>query len=81
VTTNISNLQFQSLASNVVTNQPNLAGSATISGNQYTGTLSGGSLAGTSTGTFYGPAAAETAGVWKVSGGGTTAIGSYGAKQ
>jgi hypothetical protein len=84
VTTTISNLQFQNTATNAITNQPNLTGLATISptmGNQYGGPLSSAALTGTSTGTFYGPAAKETAGVWNVSGGGLTAIGSYGAKQ
>jgi hypothetical protein len=81
VGTTVSNLQFQDTVSNTVTSQPNLTGSATITGNQYSGTLSGGTLIGTSTGTFYGPAANETAGVWRAAGGGLTAVGSYGATR
>jgi len=81
VTTNISNIQTQQLGTNTTASLPSMSGTATISGTQYSGTLSGGSLSGTSTGTFYGPNAAETGGTWKVTGGGVTAIGSYGAKQ
>ena len=79
--TSISGIQFQNLATNAVTPQPSLSGSGTITGNHYSGSLSGGSLSGTSVGSFYGPSAQETAGVWRVSGGGVTALGSYGAKQ
>jgi hypothetical protein len=79
VTTTIYGLQFQNLATSAVTLQPGLVGTATINGNQYSGPLSGAALSGSSTGTFYGPIASETTGVWRASGGGTTAIGSYGA--
>ena len=81
VNTTISNLQFENVSTNQITAQPNLTGTASITGNQYKGPLAGGTLSGTSTGTFYGPSAQETAGVWRVSGGGVTAIGSYGAKK
>ena len=72
-------------------NDINLAG--TISGSTYTGTATASATAGTAfdisgaTGTlkgaFYGPGAAETAGVFNVSGGpnSTTLAGSFGAKQ
>jgi hypothetical protein len=81
VGTAISNMQFQNAATNAITSQPNLIGTATITGNQYSGSLVSTTLAGTSTGTFYGPAANETAGVWKAAGGGVTAVGSYGASR
>ena len=81
ISTNISNIQTQSINNSVIGTLSNINGSATISGNQYLGTLSGGGLSGTQVGSFYGPNAVETGGTWKVSGGGVTAIGSYGAKQ
>jgi C-lobe and N-lobe beta barrels of Tf-binding protein B len=81
VTTNIANIQTQQLGTNATSSLPNMSGSATIAGTQYSGTLAGGSLTGTSTGTFYGPNASETGGTWRVTGGGVAAIGSYGAKQ
>jgi len=82
VSTNISGVQVQDLSTAAVTAIPtNFAGNATIVNNHYTGSLSGGQLSGTSTGTFYGPAAQETAGTWQMTGGGMTAIGSYGAKR
>lgn len=59
---------------------PNLSGTAAITGNAYSGPISGGALTGTLSGNFYGPMAQETAGVWRASGGGNAWIGSFGAK-
>ena len=71
----------------------NIGLSATISGSGYSGTTSVTGTAGTAfdisgatgkiTGAFYGPSAAETAGVFDLSGGpnSTTLTGSFGAKQ
>jgi hypothetical protein len=81
VNTAITPMTALNLATNAVTLTSGLSGTGTIAGNHYSGLLAGGSLNGTSNGTFYGPTAQETTGVWRVSGGGTTAIGSYGAHQ
>ena len=81
VATTISNLQTQVIDTSAMGSLANMTGTATIAGNQYSGTLSGGGLSGTQVGSFYGPSAAETGGAWKVAGSGVTVIGSYGAKQ
>jgi hypothetical protein len=48
---------------------PDVGGTAQISGNRYSGNVSGSfSMFGTVQGTFYGPAAEETAGTWAVQG-------------
>jgi hypothetical protein len=48
---------------------PDVSGTAQISGNRYSGNLTGPvSMFGTVQGTFYGPAAEETAGTWAVQG-------------
>lgn len=80
VTTSFSNIVTQNLATNAVGAMSDLTGASVIAGNKYAGPLAGGGLAGQVSGTFYGPAAQETAGVWNVSGGGLTAIGSFGAR-
>lgn len=79
-TTTFSNITTENIATNAIGALPNLTGTSVIAGNKYTGPLAGGALAGQVNGTFYGPVAQETAGVWNVSGGGLTAIGSFGAK-
>jgi len=60
---------------------PDLTGTAAISGNAYSGSIAGGALKGTIGGNFYGAGADETAGVFQVSGGGSSLFGSYGAKK
>jgi hypothetical protein len=55
--------------------------SGTVSANRVSTTLSGGGSSGNLNGTFYGPSAQEVAGAWRVTGGGNTAIGSFGAKR
>jgi hypothetical protein len=80
VTTNLTNFSAYSYTSSVKISVPDLTGTSAMSGNAYTGAISGGGLNGTINGNFYGPAAQETAGVWQASGGGNTWIGSYGAK-
>lgn len=81
VATNITGIQTQNLGTNAVSSGSNLAGSGTISGNRFTTTLAGGASSGGLHGTFYGPSAEEVAGAWRVTGGGNTAIGSFGAKR
>jgi hypothetical protein len=81
INTTISGIQLENTATHAVSSVMNVSGTGAISGNHYAGTLAGGTLSGNSVGSFYGPAAQETAGAWRVSGGGLTAIGSYGAKQ
>jgi transferrin binding protein len=81
VTTTFSNLTTQDVNTNAVGALPNQTGSGIISGNRYSTAISGGSMSGGANGTFYGSTAQETAGVWKSSGGGITAMGSFGAHQ
>jgi len=79
-TTNLTSLSTQNISTNAVSSLPDLTGASTISGNAYAGPIAGAGLNGTINGNFYGSAAQETAGVWQVSGGGNSWIGSYGAK-
>lgn len=83
--TTFSNLTTRDLNTNASGALPNLAGTGSIvitpTGNEYFGSISGGGLNGTVEGNFYGPNAAETEGVFHATGGGTTVIGSYGAKK
>jgi len=79
VTTTFSGLRTQDLQTNAVGALPDQTGSGVIAGNKYSTNIAGGGMIGTANGTFYGPAAQETAGVWRSSGGGTTVIGSFGA--
>ena len=68
-----------------------MVGAAIAAGtNQFAGTASAPAasgfvatpaMTGTATGNFYGPAANELAGVWKLSGTGATALGSFGGAQ
>lgn len=84
VTTSFSNLITQSLLNNAVGRLPNLNGTSTITAgtNAYAGTLAGGSLTGTLNGNFFGGAAQETAGVYRVTDGATITVqGAFGAKQ
>ncbi len=81
VTTTFSNLTTQDLNTNVTGTLPTQTGTGAISGSRYTTAIGGGSLSGTANGTFYGPSAQETAGVWKSAGGNITAMGSFGARQ
>jgi hypothetical protein len=60
---------------------PSFSGAGSISGNGYTASLVGAGLTGNASGAFYGSAAQETAGVWKVQGGATKVVGSFGAKR
>jgi len=82
VTTNLTNLSAGNISytSSAKAAVPNLTGTSAITGNAYTGPLSGGGLSGTVNGNFYGSAAQETAGVWQASGGGSAWVGSFGAK-
>jgi hypothetical protein len=80
VTTSLTNLTTQNIYTNVAGSLPDLTGTSTISGNAYSGPIAGTGLSGSIKGNFYGPAAQETAGVWQASGGGSTWLGSYGAK-
>jgi hypothetical protein len=82
VTTNLTNFSAGNISytSSAKASVPNLTGTSAISGNAYTGPLSGGGLSGTINGNFYGSAAQETAGVWQASGGGNAWVGSFGAK-
>jgi hypothetical protein len=80
VTTNLTNLTVDPIPIAPMSTLPDLSGTSTISGNAYSGPLSGGNLTGTINGNFYGPAAQETAGVWQASGGANVWIGSFGAK-
>lgn len=81
VTTTFSGLTVQNLSTNALGTLATQSGSGTIAGNKYTTVISGGGLSGTAAGTFYGPIAQETAGVWRSTGGGISFIGSYGAHQ
>ncbi len=81
VTANLTNFTTsRSYSNSIQTSVPDLAGKATMSGNAYSGPISGGGLTGTINGNFYGSTAQETAGVWQASGGGNAWIGSFGAK-
>jgi hypothetical protein len=80
-TTTISGVQRQNLVTNNVSVGADLVGSGTVSANRVSTTLSGGGSSGDLNGSFYGPSAQEVAGAWRVTGGGNTAIGSFGAKR
>jgi len=82
-TTNLTNLVVRNppyYPASPISVLPDLTGVSAMSGNGYVGPISGGGLAGTIHGNFYGSTAQETAGVWQASGGGITWVGSYGAK-
>jgi hypothetical protein len=79
VTSTISNISTLN-ANNISGALPNLTGSGAIVGNDFTTSLSGGALSGGLTGAFYGTNADEAAGTWRVTGGGTTAVGSFAAQ-
>lgn len=53
---------------------------ASMSGNNYSGSASGGGMQGPMTGSFYGPNAIETGGVFEISDGTQTAVGAFAAK-
>jgi hypothetical protein len=79
--TTMSGIQRQHLVTNNVSVGADLSGTGTVSGNRVTTTLAGGGSSGGLHGTFYGPSAQEVAGAWRVTGGGNTAVGSFGAKR
>ncbi len=79
VTTTFSGLKTQDLQTNAAGVLPTQTGGGVIAGNKYSTNIAGGAMVGTANGTFYGPIAQETAGVWTSAGGGTTVIGSFGA--
>lgn len=81
VTTKLTNLNTMNVSTSALGSLPDLTGNSAISGNAYSGAISGGGLTGTMTGNFYGPAAQETAGIWQAAGGGSFWSGSYGAKK
>ena len=80
VNTTFSALTESNLTTSAQTSIPDITGAATISGNEYTGSISGGGLSGKQSGFFYGPSAQETAGIWNATNGSTVLIGSYAAK-
>ena len=80
-TTTINGVQRQNLVTNNMSVGADLVGSGTVSANRVATTLSGGGSSGNLNGTFYGPSAQEVAGAWRVTGGGNTAVGSFGAKR
>lgn len=80
VTTNLTNFVIGAYTASPPPSVPDLTGSSSISGNAFTGPVTGGGLTGTINGNFYGSAAQETAGVWQASGSGNAWIGSFGAK-
>jgi hypothetical protein len=80
VATSLTNLTTQNIYTNAMSSLPDLTGTSTISGNAYSGPIAGTGFSGSIKGNFFGPAAQETAGVWQASGGGSTWLGSYGAK-
>jgi hypothetical protein len=77
VTTTFSGLRTQDLQSNALGVLPDQTGGGIITGNKYSTNIAGGGMVGTANGTFYGPVAQETAGVWRSTGGGTTVIGGF----
>jgi hypothetical protein len=79
--TTMSGIQRQHLVTNNVSVGADLTGTGTVSGNRVTTTLAGGGSSGGLHGTFYGPSAQEVAGAWRVTGGGNTTVGSFGAKR
>ena len=79
VTTTFSGLATQDLQTNALGVLPTQTGTGIITGNKYLTNIAGGGMVGTANGTFYGPTAQETAGVWRSTNGVTTVIGSFGA--
>ena len=79
VTSTISGISTLNM-NNISGSLPNLTGSGAMVGNDFTTSLSGGGLNGGLTGAFYGTNADETAGTWRVTGGATTAVGSFAAQ-
>jgi len=77
VTTNLTNLVTRGSSTGSL---PDLTGTSAISGNAYSGPITGGGVAGTISGNFYGATSSETAGVFQGSGAGNVFWGSYGAK-
>ena len=80
VSTTFSSITEFNLATGAQTSFPTITGSASISGNQYTGPITGGGLTGSLHGAFYGPSAQETAGVWQGINGTSVLIGGFAAK-
>jgi hypothetical protein len=80
VNSKLTNLTTQNLYTKATGTLPDLSGTAAMSGNAYSGPITGTGLSGSIKGNFYGSAAQETAGVWQASGGGINWMGSYGAK-
>lgn len=81
VSTAITGVQQQNITTNVVSAGASLSGTGTVSGNRLSSTLAGGGTSGVLAGSFYGPAAQEVAGAWRVTGSGSTSIGGFGAKR
>ena len=81
VRTTFSSLVTHDPVTNKTDTLPPLSGTSTITGNKYSGSINGGALSGNVEGAFYGPGAEETAGVLRAQGGGTTLLGSYGARR
>jgi len=80
VTSKFTNLTTQNIYTNATGALPDLTGTAAISGNAYSGPITGTGLTGSLNGHFYGSAAQETAGVWLAAGAGNSWMGSFGAK-
>jgi hypothetical protein len=81
VGTNFFNMTKQQVGTNVMIPVTSFSGTSQLSGNIYAGALAAanGLQTGDVRGQFYGPGAQETAGVWHITGAGTTAVGSFGA--
>lgn len=81
VGTNFFNMTKQQVGTNVMIPVTSFSGTSQLSGNVYAGALAAanGLQTGDVRGQFYGPGAQETAGVWHITGAGTTAVGSFGA--
>jgi hypothetical protein len=82
VGTNFFNITQQQVGTNTVTPVVGFSGTSQLTGNIYAGPLvsANGLQTGDVRGQFYGPGAQETAGVWRITGQGTTAVGSFGAR-
>lgn len=82
VGTNFFNITQQQVGTNVQSAVAGFSGTAQLSGNIYAGPLASanGLQTGDVRGQFYGPHAQETAGVWRITGAGTTAVGGFGAR-
>ncbi len=79
-----NNTQLQNLQTNAITLAPNLNMNGTLTygagSNQFTGSVTDGVHSGSATGRFYGPTASEVGGVYSLTGGGQTNVGSFVAK-